>query len=367
MINKNINYVSLYSGAGGLDFGFHHLNFNLIFANDFHKDSCKTFSDYYNFDACCSDFNEIKDKIPEADVVIGGPPCQSFSLLGKRDANDKRGNEIINFINLIRKNQPKVFVLENVPGLKSAFHKNIPMLKYLNQFFSKLNYRTLNQKYDCTDIFIPQTRKRQIMIGWKDNLEEPILPDTEDFQRILGFPSDYKNVFVEDALSDLPSPNKNNKKYKYKSLPQNPYQILMRKNSKNIDNHFEFNMSPLDKAYIEHIPPGGNYQNIPDEIASPRVLRIKQTGGRTTTYGRLKKDKYSATINTYFNRPNVGTNYHYNEKRLITPREAMRIQSFPDDFKIHANSIRSICMQIGNAVPPILSIYLASIVKSILR
>ena len=122
-------------------------------------------------------------------------------------------------------------------------------------------------------------------------------------------------------------------------------------------------MSPSDKQYIEHIPPGGNYMNIPDSIASNRVKRIKKTGGRTTTYGRLHPNKYSATINTYFNRPNVGTNYHYSQKRLITPREAMRIQSFPDDFNIEFKSIRSLCMQIGNAVPPFLSIVLALMVK----
>ena len=115
------------------------------------------------------------------------------------------------------------------------------------------------------------------------------------------------------------------------------------------------------------IKPGGNYQQIPNSIASPRVLRIKKTGGRTTTYGRLHQNKFSATINTYFNRPNVGTNYHYSQKRLITPREALRIQSFPDSFTPEYSSIRSLCRQIGNAVPPLLSLFLAHGVKSIFR
>ena len=126
-------------------------------------------------------------------------------------------------------------------------------------------------------------------------------------------------------------------------------------------------MSSLDKEYIKYIKPGGNYKQIPDSVASPRVMRIKKTGGRTTTYGRLDPKKFSATINTYFNRPNVGTNYHYSQKRLITPREALRIQSFPDYFTPEFSSIRSLCKQIGNAVPPLLSIFLAHSVKSIFR
>ena len=126
-------------------------------------------------------------------------------------------------------------------------------------------------------------------------------------------------------------------------------------------------MSPKDIQYINYIKPGGNYMDIPNFIASKRVKRIKKTGGRTTTYGRLHPEKLSATINTYFNRPNVGTNYHYNQKRLITPREALRIQSFPDNFLPEYRSIRSLCRQIGNAVPPLFSIFLAITIKSIFR
>jgi DNA (cytosine-5)-methyltransferase 1 len=126
-------------------------------------------------------------------------------------------------------------------------------------------------------------------------------------------------------------------------------------------------MSDRDKSYVKYIKPGGNYTQIPDSISSPRIMRIKKTGGRTTTYGRLHKQKFSATVNTYFNRPNVGTNYHYSQQRLITPREAMRIQSFPDSFSPEFSNLRSLCKQIGNAVPPLLSIVLAKTIKSIFR
>ena len=84
-------------------------------------------------------------------------------------------------------------------------------------------------------------------------------------------------------------------------------------------------------------------------------MKFKITGGRTTTYGRLHPDKPSHTINTYFNRPNVGTNYHYREERLITVREAMRLQSFPDHFEPYFSNQRSLHKQIGNAVPPLMA------------
>ena len=121
-------------------------------------------------------------------------------------------------------------------------------------------------------------------------------------------------------------------------------------------------MSDKEKDFIKFIPPEGNYKDIPDEISTPRILRIKKTGGRTTTYGRLHPEKFSATINTYFNRPNVGTNFHHEFDRLITPREALRIQSFPDNFVISYSSKRSLFRQIGNAVPPRLSSVLTKMV-----
>ena len=108
--------------------------------------------------------------------------------------------------------------------------------------------------------------------------------------------------------------------------------------------------------------------DVPDEIATGRIKKFKETGGRTTTYGRLHPDKPSYTINTYFRRPNVGSNFHYAQPRLITPREAMRFQSFPDHFEIQqggAQDQRNAL--IGNAVPPLLARAIAWSVKRVLN
>jgi DNA (cytosine-5)-methyltransferase 1 len=105
---------------------------------------------------------------------------------------------------------------------------------------------------------------------------------------------------------------------------------------------------------VQHIPPGGNYTDIPDSISTGRVMKFKETGGRTTTYGRLHPEQPSYTINTYFRRPNVGCNFHYSEPRLITPREAMRLQSMPDHWELVFSSQDARNALIGNAVPPLM-------------
>lgn len=115
-------------------------------------------------------------------------------------------------------------------------------------------------------------------------------------------------------------------------------------------------MSDTDQRLVSFIPPGGNYRDVPDEHATQRILNFKRMGGRTTTYGRLHKKRPSFTVNTYFRRPNVGSNFHYSEDRLITVREAMRLQAIPDRFEIApggAQDARNAL--VGNAVPPILA------------
>ena len=123
-------------------------------------------------------------------------------------------------------------------------------------------------------------------------------------------------------------------------------------------------MSKLDSAFVKFIPPGGNYMDIPSHLDTQRIKKFKASGGRTTTYGRLHPDQPAYTINTYFNRPNVGANYHYSEERLITVREAMRLQSFPDHFVPEYSNQRELHMQVGNAVPPLLA---EAVALSVLR
>src|SRR5699024_2663820 len=111
----------------------------------------------------------------------------------------------------------------------------------------------------------------------------------------------------------------------------------------------------LDKYIVKHVKPGGNYMDVPPEVPSKRIRRLQKEGGRTTFYGRMDPNKASYTINTYYNRPNGGCFIHYSKDRLITTREALRLQSFPDSYKLISSSQHGKRTIVGNAVPPILA------------
>ena len=174
-------------------------------------------------------------------------------------------------------------------------------------------------------------------------------------------------VSVEEALGDLPEAIEDeNGLVNYKIPPQNEFQNFIRRGTA-ITEHFIPKMSDLDKYIISHVKPGGNYMDIPKDVKSDRIKRLQREGGHTTCYGRLFPAKPAYTINTYFNRPNVGCNIHYAEDRLITVREALRLQSFPDDYKIVSSSKQGRNLIVGNAVPPILAGVIARELKKYLK
>jgi len=362
-----LKVVSLFSGAGGLDLGFKWANFDLIFANDIEGDACKTYEKHIGDHIVPGDINSLIKDLPSADIVIGGPPCQSFSLVGKRNENDPRGDLVFSYLKAIKKVNPSIFVMENVPGLMASKINDIKLIEYLKSEFEKLGYDIQVLKVDASEYFVPQKRKRVFMIGQKKKNIVSLANGKQIISDTLEL--DYNEVVnVKIALDDLPKPGQDPQEVKkYRKQINHPYVRLMRDGSKNsVTFQYMPTMSEKDKAFVKHIPPGGNYTHIPDNISTQRIMNFKKTGGRTTTYGRLHPERPAYTINTYFNRPNVGANYHYSEERLITVREAMRLQSFPDWYNPIFSNQRSLHMQIGNAVPPLLSWSIAEAVKQAL-
>ena len=132
------------------------------------------------------------------------------------------------------------------------------------------------------------------------------------------------------------------------------------------NNHVTYSLSENDLKMVKSVPQGGNWKHIPLSVPSKRLEQIRKSGGRTTLYGRLSWDKPSYTITTYFNRPGNGTYIHPSENRVISAREAARLQSFPDDF-IFEGSKTSFCKQIGNAVPPLLAYAVAKKIKKVTK
>lgn len=363
----SIRVVSLFSGGGGLDLGFKQEGYDIIWAIDNNANAVATYKHNLHDNIICGDINEIDlDKLPNADIVIGGPPCQSFSLAGNRNVEDARGQLVWRYIDIIKHVKPKAFVFENVTGLLSA--KNSAkehIIDLLKKAFADIGYMISTKIMNAADYGIPQRRKRVIIVGLRSG-EEFQFPDATHNETGLGLK---KYVSVEEALGDLPKATMGeNDKARYILKPQSDYQKKMREgNGDEVSEHFVSKLSELDKYIIRHVKPGGNYMDIPSDVDSARIRRLQRDGGHTTCYGRLSPDKPSYTINTYFNRPNVGCNIHYSEQRLITVREALRLQSFPDSYEIISTSKQGRNLIVGNAVPPMLARIIAKKLKEYMK
>ncbi|MDR2571260.1 MAG: DNA cytosine methyltransferase [Oscillospiraceae bacterium] len=359
---EKMNVVSLFSGGGGLDLGFLKAGFKIIWAIDNEKNAVDTYRFNIGNHIKFGDINKVEySEIPFCDVIIGGPPCQSFSLAGNRKADDKRGHLVWKYIDIIKHIKPRAFLFENVTGLLSARNSNgEKILPLLEATFRNIGYNISSQIIDATEFGIPQRRKRVIIVGLSGN-NQFIFPCPTHGDRST---SKTPFVTVADAISDLPSASNNeNAEIPYDISPMSNYQKVLRKNATNVTDHFAFSLSDLDKYIISNVKPGGNYMDIPADVPSKRIRRLQKDGGHTTCYGRLLPTVPSYTINTYFNRPNVGCNIHYKEDRLITVREALRLQSFPDSYKIISSSKKGRNLIVGNAVPPQLSFILANTLK----
>lgn len=149
--NSSFSLAGLFVGCGGLDYGFHKAGFNLVWANEFSADAAKSYTDLIGHHVEVDDIWNVIDEIPNVDVLIGGPPCQSFSLVGKRLDADPRGKLVFAFQQVIERVEPKAFVMENVPGLMASMvdGKRLPL--YLAEQFEKLGYKVSILKLVATD------------------------------------------------------------------------------------------------------------------------------------------------------------------------------------------------------------------------
>lgn len=349
-----MNVVSLFSGCGGLDLGFKKAGYNILWANDILSDVCETYKREIGDHIVCKDIFEIDIKsIPKADVIIGGPPCQGFSGVGKRDPNDERSMLVWRYLEIVNEVQPSFFLFENVTGIKSsktAEGKNV--LEELKKQFELLGYTTTIHLLNAADYGVPQRRKRIFIIGSLHGKNVLTPPQTHSIDG-KGLK---KWVGSKNALSDLDLPCDDGIVL-YKNKPTNEYQTYLRNESdKSTDLHLTPYSSETDRIIISHVKPGGNYMDVPDEFSTKRIMYFKSTGGRTTTYGRLDPNMPGYTLNTHFNRPNVGCNIHYEQNRMITIREGLRMQSFPDSYSLYSRNKRNYYVQVGNAVPPLLGL-----------
>ncbi|MEK7170877.1 MAG: DNA (cytosine-5-)-methyltransferase [Patescibacteria group bacterium] len=328
--------IDLFSGCGGMSYGFEQTGrFEILAGIDNWQDSLVTFSNNHesaavlNLDLGNFSPTEIEKKVGrDVDIVIGGPPCQGFSISGKRDPSDPRNKLYQGFVRTVEYFKPLAFVLENVPNLVSMESGKIKD-KIISDF-TKLGYEVKYKILLASEYGVPQNRRRVVFVGIK-NSNSFEFPEPKHI--------DNKHTCF-DALSDLPEESVGDGTAHYLE-PQSKYQKLMRQKSERIFNHEVTSHSPKTVGTIALVPDGGNYKDLPEELRNTRRVNIAWT--------RYNSKRPSLTIDTGHRH-----HFHYRFNRIPTVRESARLQSFPDNF-IFYGSKTSQYKQVGNAVPPLMA------------
>lgn len=353
--------IDLFAGCGGLSLGFIQNGFEITRAVEFDSEIAKTYSkNHPQTEMIVDDIGNIdNDKYfseGEADIVIGGCPCQGFSTAGARIrkgfVEDPRNYLFKHFLNIVKTVKPKMFIMENVKGMmtmqKGEIFQEIITALSDKEIMDGEQYYVYFKVLKGIDLGIPQKRERLFIIGIKDkDIDfESILKVTK--QKIVenhdGF---FNKVSIKDAISNMPTVSLN-------GIVDNPnpntgYEKYLASAKPAITNHIKTNHSKKAVERMRQVGNGENFTSLSEKINSVH----------SGAYGRLCWDEVAPTITTRFDTPAGGRFIHPTEDRTLTPREAARIQSFPDDF-IFVGNKTSVCKQIGNAVPPKMSFYWAN-------
>jgi DNA (cytosine-5)-methyltransferase 1 len=299
----------------------------------------RTYVENFGAHAAAGDIREIVargDEIRRADVVIGGPPCQGFSLLNKNRATDVRKGLWRAYWTVVERAAPSVFVMENVPELLVS-----PEFLEFAKTAERAGWRIVADVLNAADYGVPQKRKRAIAIG--SRVGDPSLPAPTHGPRRIPWRT------VRDVIGGLPKPRG--------TAPRPELGAPL-------DLHF--GRTPTEKSLARYraVPPGGNRFDLQRNRRdiTPRCW-IQKTSGGTDLFGRLWWDRPSVTIRTEFFKPEKGRYLHPDQHRPITHREAARLQSFPDAFRFVGTKVE-IARQIGNAVPCDLAAAIAAEVRT---
>jgi DNA (cytosine-5)-methyltransferase 1 len=367
LARRQFRLIDTFAGAGGMTLGFSKRfghAFDSVWANDFNSYCVETYNT--NFGELCLSgdivdiLNDPSVKIPKADVVIGGPPCQGFSLLNKNRQGDPRKQLWRPYFEIVERSGAKVFVMENVPQLLGSFEHG-----EIIGTAKAMGFKVWGDVLCAADYAVPQTRRRAFIIGCK--LFDPAFvfpprkthfkPNNNGKQLSIPFnqndflrePQEWKTV--KDAIEVLPPPEGT----EIRNVPPP------------LDLHFGRNPTELSRKRYRAIPNEGmnrfDLQRIAPEL-TPKCWIRKKSGG-TDLFGRLWWDRPAFTIRTEFYKPEKGRYLHPQQHRPITHREAARLQSFPDDFIFKGTKVE-IAKQIGNAVPPLLAACVADMVYLLL-
>lgn len=340
----NVRTLDLFAGAGGLSLGFElaELGYQPVGAVEVDPAAARTFKRHFGCPVYDGSIEDL-DRFEAADVIIGGPPCQGFSPLGRDrdDASRAQLNELWrHYLRAVKQVGPRAFVVENVPEFQKSA-QFAELLRMMKTDKTLREYRFAYGVLNAAEYGVPQRRRRGLLLAVRGNRKVPWPPVPTH-----GPASEPKTPLrtVHDAIADL---------------PRYPAGTEIRQLDGRQDLHIGRNARPMSLARYRAIPEGGNRfdlaRNRPDLL--PRCWAEKPTG-TADVMGRLWWGRPSLTIRTEFFKPEKGRYLHPVADRPITHREAARLQSFPDDFEFEGTKIE-IARQIGNAVPPQLGLALA--------
>lgn len=391
-MKPGLTAIDLFAGAGGLSEGLREAGFNSLYANEVvptyaatyrinHPSTVVDGEDIRKVDAA-----EVRRRLGlakgELDLVAGGPPCQGFSINApKRSDEDQRNHLFREYLRFVEEFQPRSVLIENVPGLVSF--SNGGTLESIILALRALGYSADVQILYAPHYGVPQTRWRTVIIGLRDGgdplaafpVAERRAPMRINFtsrfagREIVALPRSVElppHTTVSDAISDLPpllNGESGEAEKPYWTGPHNAYQEALRAGSHAVRNHEAPRLGKTNMERLKHIPPGGNWTNIPFDLL-PNGMKAARRSDHTKRYGRVSPDGLASTILTKCD-PHWGAYFHYSQDRAFTVREAARIQSFPDTYTFTGSKADQY-EQVGNAVPPLLAAAVGQSISTVL-
>lgn len=373
--------IDLFAGAGGLSSGLEQSSFNVVLANEISPVYSETLkSNHADTEIVTDDIrslnpNKIRKSLGikkgELDLLAGGPPCQGFSINApKRSDEDHRNHLFNNFLLFVEEFEPKVVLIENVPGIVS--YSSGDTVSSIVRCLQGLGYQTEFKILYAAHFGVPQMRWRTIFLATKGSVSPKILfpAPTHKAKGRSNFTSVYQNkkiIYEEDyveanasieftdiqsAIGDLPELINGGGclEMKYSQRAAKDYQKMMRGKQKQLHNHQCSRLGSVNLERLSHIPQGGSWRDIPYKLL-PEGMKRARRSDHTKRYGRLHPERLGSTILTKCD-PHWGAYIHPYQDRVISIREAARIQSFNDSFIFHG-SVTDQYEQVGNAVPPL--------------
>ena len=404
-MDKKYKLISLFSGAGGMDLGFKQAGFDIIYANDFDRDSVTTYRNNIDENAVLGDICEIpNDEIPDnLDVVVGGFPCTGFSIANtKRNMDDERNYLYLQLLRVVKDKQPKIFVAENVKGLLSMEKGEV--IKMIINDFKDIGYDVDYQILNAADYGVPQSRERVIIIGnncgLKNIFPKPTHTDKSKAQQTLTPNNDLKpQITTKEAIGYL-----SDVKISYNPIELNGKIIYNHMAFTNVSDKFWRRKHDVDQAeicdYLKSWRSKSDWstkkldEHFGYKYTAGHWFRKDNNSGTIPSpedWWELKKllkfdDKYDKEVTelvekeilfeqssriTNWDRPSdtitaTSPEIHVNRKRRLSARECAILQTFPDDF-IFSGSLSSMYRQIGNAVPVLLANHIGKSVIGMLN